>query len=331
MLDHGGNLQAAIRRYGIAADEWIDLSTGINPHPYPVPLLASDAWHRLPEPSEALLEAARVHYGVSNVLPVAGSQAAIQGLPQLRHRQSGVANVVVASPSYAEHAYQWQRAGHAVSAVPYANLSASIADCDVMVIVNPNNPTGDTVRPEQLLQWADALAGRGGWLIVDEAFGDVMAELSVASSVGIPGLIVLRSIGKFFGLAGLRLGFVAADEGILDALADELGPWGVSGPAQQIGATALADRRWQSAMQITLQSEGQRLQQMLADLGFQTSGCALFRYWPTSQAAELADFLAQRGIWIRQYEHGVRLGLPADENAWVRLQTALTEWKEQCK
>lgn len=329
MLDHGGNLQAAMQRYGMPTDEWIDLSTGINPHPYPVPALAGDVWHRLPESNEALLQAARAYYGVSSVLPVAGSQAAIQGLPQLRRRQHGAGKVIVATPSYAEHAHQWQRAGHVVSGVPYADLETTLDDCDVMVICNPNNPTGETVAPEQLLQWSARLAERGGWLIVDEAFGDVVPELSVASGISRPGLIVLRSIGKFFGLAGLRLGFVAAADDILDALAEEIGPWSVSGPAQQIGAMALSDRPWQLAMQATLHAEGRRLEQMLFGFGFQTGGCALFRYWPEQSAAELTAFLARRGIWIRQFTHGVRLGLPANEAAWTRLEAALAAWKEQ--
>ncbi|MDQ7969449.1 MAG: threonine-phosphate decarboxylase CobD [Oxalicibacterium faecigallinarum] len=334
MLDHGGNLHSAIERFGIPKEQWIDLSTGINPHPYPAPALLPDVWHRLPEPDKDLIQAAHAYYGVarsaaSAVLPVAGSQAAIQGLPQLRVRQHGTSRVMVANTTYAEHAYQWQRAGHMITAVPYGDLPAAIDACDVMVVCNPNNPTGESTSPDQLLQWAERLAQRGGWLIVDEAFGDVLPKLSVAGYVGAPGLIVLRSIGKFFGLAGLRLGFVLGQTAMIDALAEEIGPWSVSGPAQQIGTQVLTDRTWQRAMQVTLQDEGQRLTQLLAQHGFPLQGCALFRYWPEPQAAVLADFLARQGIWIRLFSHGVRLGLPADEKGWQRLESALASWKKE--
>jgi len=331
LLEHGGNLQAAVQRYGIPRAAWIDLSTGINPQAYPVPPLAADAWHRLPEQNAALLDAARHYYGATRLLAVAGSQAAIQGLPQLRARRAPHSKVVLAEPSYAEHAHQWRRAGHEVCTVAHEYLADAVADCDVMVVCNPNNPTGATVEPGVLLQWAEKLAARGGWLIVDEAFGDVLPALSVASMAERAGLIVLRSVGKFFGLAGLRLGFVAAEQTLLDDLADELGPWGVSGPAQEIGAQALGDLAWQEAMRTHLHAQGQRLQQMLTGFGFPARGCDLFQYWPQPEPELLADHLAAHGIWIRRFVHGVRLGLPAHETAWHKLQAALAAWKDERK
>jgi len=329
LLEHGGNLQAAVRRYGIPSEAWIDLSTGINPHAYPVPALAADAWHRLPEDSEALLSAARDYYGAQRLIAVAGSQAAIQGLPQLRVRHASASRVVVAEPSYAEHAHQWRRAGHAVRAVAHADLADAVAYCDVMVVCNPNNPTGETVAPATLLQWAAQLAERGGWLIVDEAFGDVLPASSVAGMADRAGLIVLRSVGKFFGLAGLRLGFVVAEQALLDALAEELGPWSVSGPAQEIGALALRDHAWQETTRANLCAQGQRLHAMLTAFGFPARGCDLFQYWPQPDPAALADHLAAHGIWIRRFSHGVRLGLPAHEDDWQKLQAVLAAWKDE--
>ena len=323
MLEHGGNLDDAIRRYGRPRDAWLDLSTGINPHGWPVPSLSVDAWHRLPESNTHLLEAARACYGASSVLPVAGTQAAIQSLPRLRTQS----RVVTASPAYAEHAHRWRLAGHVVREMPYAQLESAVDDCDVMVVCNPNNPTGETVAPGVLKRWADKLAARGGWLIVDEAFGDVTPELTVASAASIPGLIVLRSVGKFYGLAGLRLGFVIADEALLEKLHEAIGPWTVSGPAQQIGAAALSDSAWQSAMRTRLLAEGSRLQELLSAHDIASTGCALYQYWPEQQVAAFADCMAQHGIWIRPFAHGVRLGLPPDENGWQRLQQALTSWK----
>lgn len=323
MLDHGGNLHDAVRRYGRPREDWLDLSSGINPHPYPAPALAADAWHRLPETDAVLLQAAEEYYGASPLLAVAGTQAAIQALPRLR----GPSRVIVPSIAYAEHAHHWKRNGHAVCELPYAELATAIDDCDVMVVCNPNNPTGESIAPTILHDWARRLAARGGWLIVDEAFGDVTPELSVAASATVPGLIVLRSVGKFFGLAGLRLGFVAAEAGLLERLRDMLGPWAVSGPAQQIGAAALRDTAWQSQMRERLREEGARLHALLALHGVVASGCALYQYWPEKSAALFVDHMALHGIWIRQFSHGVRLGLPPDEAGWQRLQHALADWQ----
>ena len=325
MLDHGGNLQGAIARFGRPREDWLDLSTGINPQPYPAPAVAADAWHRLPEKCRALSAAAQAYYGAPQVLAVAGTQAAIQALPRLRP----ASRVVVAAPAYAEHAHRWAQAGHAVREVVYHDLGSAVADCDVMVVCNPNNPTGATIAPEVLLAWAAQLALRQGWLIVDEAFADTAPYLSVAAWSDRPGLIVLRSVGKFFGLAGLRLGFVAAHPTVLSTLADILGPWAVSGPAQDIGRAALVDRVWQDATRLHLTSAGARLHDLLARHGIDASGSALFQWWPEPQAEAFWQHMAQRGIWVRLFTRGalgVRLGLPLDETDWQRLQKALEAW-----
>lgn len=326
MLEHGGNIREAAARFGRPVEDWLDLSTGINPLPYPVPVLAGNAWHRLPEADPQLAIAARAYYHAPQMLPVAGTQAAIQALPRLRARS----RVAVAAPSYAEHAEHWQRAGHLVQEIAYENLATVVSDCDVMVVCNPNNPTGATVEPAVLLAWADQLTARGGWLVVDEAFGDTMPGLSVAASTdACPGLIVLRSVGKFFGLAGLRLGFVAASGELLVQLADALGPWAVSGPAQQIGRAALEDRAWQGTTRLRLISDGERLHRLLREHGIQASGSPLFQWWAEPQAQAFWQHMAQQGIWVRLFKHGargVRLGLPAEEAGWQRLQRALAAW-----
>jgi len=325
MLEHGGNLGDAIVRFGRPRADWLDLSTGINPQPYPVPALASDAWHRLPELNPALAAAAASYYGAPQLLPVAGTQAAIQTLPRLR----SPSRVVVAAPAYAEHAHRWALAGHSMREVPYEELESAVADCEVMVICNPNNPTGATIAPELLLAWAERLASRQGWLVVDEAFGDTTPHLSVAAWADRPGLIVLRSVGKFFGLAGLRLGFVAAQRALLAQLAEYLGPWSVSGPAQDIGCAALGDLAWQQAMRRHLLHAGERLHMLLAAHGISASGSALYQWWPEPRAEAFWRHMAQRGIWVRLFTRGacgIRLGLPPDEAGWLRLTQALEEW-----
>ena len=324
MLEHGGKLRAAMRRYGDG--DWIDLSTGINPVGYPVPPLAPYAWQRLPEADPALVDAACAYYGAPQLLPVAGTQAAIQALPRLR----APARVSVAAPSYAEHAHHWARHGHTLRQVPYDQLDAAVQDSDVVVVCNPNNPTGDTVTPGQLLAWHAQLAARGGWLVVDEAFGDTAQGLSIAAQADRPGLIVLRSVGKFFGLAGVRLGFVAAQADLLAQLEDMLGPWAVSGPAQAIALAALRDRGWQAATRERLARDGHRMRKLLAAHGIQASGTPLFHWWAQRQPEAFHDHMAQRAIWVRlfpQAARGIRLGLPARAEHWNRIEQALREWK----
>jgi cobalamin biosynthesis protein CobC len=326
MLEHGGNLREAQRRYG--GEDWIDLSTGINPIGYPAPPVPTDAWHRLPEADPALLDAALTYYGAPALLPVAGTQAAIQALPRLRP----ASRVTVAAPSYAEHAHHWSQHGHTLRHAGYPLLDDAVKDSDVLVVCNPNNPTGDIVPPDVLLRWAYELAASGGWLVVDEAFGDTAPALSVAPHAGQPGLVVLRSVGKFFGLAGLRLGFVASEAPLLEALADLLGPWAVSGPAQHIALAALRDTRWQRNTQERLARDGARLRGLLAAHGIQASGTPLFHWWAEDRPEEFHEHMARHAIWVRlfrQAARGIRLGLPARERDWERIECALQEWTKR--
>lgn len=326
MLEHGGNLRAAAARFGRELTDWVDLSAGLNPHHYPVAPLDANAWHRLPEDDPQLLAAARRYYGAPALLAVAGTQAAIQALPTLR----APSRIVVAAPSYAEHAQHWSRHGHAMREVAYDMLEDAIDACDVLVACNPNNPTGERIASRTLLDWVDRLAARGGWLVVDEAFGDTAPELSVAAHADRPGLIVLRSIGKFFGLAGVRAGFVAAEAALLTQLAEALGPWTVSGPAQRICRAALDDRAWQAATRVTLDAAGARLHDLLRAHGIAAQGTPLFQWWPEAHPEAFHAHMAARGIWVRlfrQSARGIRLGLPPDEAGWRRLEQALHEWR----
>lgn len=326
MLEHGGNLRDATLRFG--RSDWLDLSTGLNPHWYPAPAVPDNAWHRLPEASPELAHAAQACYGAPLMLPVAGTQAAIQALPRLR----APSRVTVAAPSYAEHAHHWDGHGHTLTQTPYADLDAAIAHSDVVVVCNPNNPTGATVPAAQLLAWAGTLAARGGWLVVDEAFGDTAQHHSVAAHSSQPGLIVLRSVGKFFGLAGIRLGFVAAHADLLRNLADLLGPWTISGPAQHIALAALRDQPWQAATHERLHAEGARLAALLAAHGIAASGTPLFQWWPEEQPEAFWQHMAERGVWVRLFRaaaRGIRLGLPSDDAGWLRLETALKEWTDK--
>ncbi len=323
MLEHGGKVRQAAARYGIPVEDWLDLSTGINPHGWPVPEVPPSCWSRLPEDDDDLEQAARDYYDAKHVLPVAGSQAAIQGLPRLRPRS----RVAVLDPGYAEHAYAWRNAGHEVAALAAERLDEATQDTDVLLLIHPNNPTGARFSVEQLLDWHTRLAARGGWLIVDEAFMDVTPEHSLCAYSARPGLIVLRSLGKFFGLAGARVGFVCAQTSLLAQLHSLLGPWSVSAPARWVATSALAERAWQDSARQRLGTDGARLQALLARHGLNPAGgCALFQWVRTPDAQDLHEALARQGILTRLFieSSSLRFGLPGDEIAWTRLDAALS-------
>ena len=322
MLEHGGGLRAAAVRYRIPLSDWLDLSTGINPQGWPVPTVPATVWQRLPEAEDGLETAAAAYYGVESLLPVAGSQAAIQALPRLREP----GRVGVLSPSYAEHAHAWRRAGHRVEWWPAESLDAAVARLNALVLVHPNNPTGVRFPPELLLDWRARLADRGGWLVVDEAFMDATPAESLASHAGLPGLIVLRSLGKFFGLAGARVGFVLAEPALLERLREPLGPWTVSGPGRWAATRALSDRDWQAEMRSRLDRAGNRLADLLKRQRLPVaSGTGLFQWIPLPDAEFWQDALARRGILVRRFTDppGLRFGLPGGEPAWRRLELAL--------
>jgi L-threonine-O-3-phosphate decarboxylase len=324
MLEHGGRLLRAARDYAIAPDDWLDLSTGISPHAWPVPAIPPRAWHRLPEDDDGLLDIARDYYRAPALVPVAGSQAAIQALPLLRARS----RVGVLAPGYAEHAHAWRRAGHDVELLSAAELMAQAEHFDVVVLIHPNNPGGDRFEIGALLVLHAKLAARGGWLVVDEAFIDVTPERSLCASSDREGLIVLRSVGKFFGLAGARAGFVCATPALLDALRDRLGPWTLSGPSRFVLARALADRDWQRQACMQLQADGERLASLLTARGLApTAGCAFFQWCRRDDADALHCALAARGILTRLFETpaSLRFGLPGTEAEFARLDAVLRE------
>lgn len=322
MLEHGGAVRTAALRYQIPLGEWLDLSTGVNPQGWPVPPIPSAVWQRLPEPEDGLETAAAAYYGTPHLLPVAGSQAAIQALPLLRPP----GRVGVIHPSYAEHAHAWQRAGHQLESLPVAELDAAVDRLDVLVLVHPNNPTALRFSHDVLLDWRARLAARGGWLALDEAFMDATPAESLAGFAHLPGLIVLRSLGKFFGLAGARVGFVLAEAALRDRLQEQLGPWAVNGPARWIARQALADQQWQMLTQAGLARSAQRLADLLKRQRLPLAdGTALFQWTPITDAEFWQDALARRGILVRRFADppGLRFGLPGSEPAWRRLEMAL--------
>lgn len=322
---HGGDLAAAERRWGRPALGWLDLSTGINPHPYPLPAIAPALWTRLPgaDDEAALTSAARHRYGAgtaAGIVAAPGSQALIQALPRLR----SPGPVAILAPTYAEHARAWNAAGHAVATI----ADPAAADpAGVLVVVNPNNPTGRRFAPADLAGLAARFAQAGGLLVVDEAFADPHPELSVIPTLP-AATIVLRSFGKFHGLAGLRLGFaVTAEAGLAEGLRRGFGPWAVSGPALAIGAAALGDDSWAEATRARLAADQARLVGLLTAAGLEpVGGTPLFTLVSHPEAARLWERLGQAGILVRAFDFQpdwLRIGLPGDEAGFERLARAL--------
>ena len=307
--DHGGGLDNAVLTYGGVRSEWIDLSTGINAEPYILPTLSHEAWTALPDQAaqDRLLDAARTFWSVPEeaaVLATPGASAIIAQIPRLM--PSGT--VHIPAPTYNEHAASFDLHGWS---------TASSASADACVLVHPNNPDGR--------MWA-ATDATAPLTVIDESFCDVAPEASLIGQAARPGTLILKSFGKFWGLAGLRLGFVIGDPDMIARLADMLGPWPVSGVALELGAAALEDHQWAADTRSRLDRDAARLDALMTARGASVvGGTSLFRLYDVGDAAAWQDRLAQAHIWSRIFPYStrwLRLGLPAAAD-WPRVEAAL--------
>ncbi len=332
-IDHGGDLGAARVLFPGAPEPFVDLSTGINPNPYPVPPLSGDVFARLPDSATLanLAAVAAAAYGApsaAHIVPAPGTQILLPLVAGLLRP----GRAAVLSPTYAEHARAAQLAGHQVVE---ADKVAALGEFDLAIVTNPNNPDGRLFAKEELASVAGKLASRGGVLLVDEAFMDVAPPAaSLAGEVGRGNVVVLRSFGKFFGLAGLRLGFALAAPDLTERIAARLGPWAVSGPALGVGAQALADRAWIAATRARLAQAAGRLDHILTASGLDiVGGTTLFRLVRCQAADALFQHLGRAGIFVRRFaDHPLwlRFGLPAAEPEWRRLEQAVAGFAQQC-
>ena len=306
--DHGGNLDAAIARFGGTRAGWIDLSTGINPVPYPLPRLPAEAWTALPDRAafDRLEGVARRFWSVPDgaaVLAVPGASAAIAQIPHLVSRGT----VSIPTPTYNEHAAAFLAAGWTLSdAAPTAQ-----------VVVHPNNPDG------RLWALPDLSAPLR---VIDESFCEVTPDSTLIAEADKLNTIVLKSIGKFWGLAGLRLGFAIGDPALIGRLKQALGPWQVSGPALRIGAEALTDFAWADETRTRLQEDAARLDALMIGREARlVGGTDLFRLYDVADAEAAQNHLARHHIWSRIFPYAptwLRLGLPGPDG-WDRLASAL--------
>ncbi|MGX1740212.1 threonine-phosphate decarboxylase CobD [Bosea sp. NPDC055353] len=318
---HGGDLATARALFPEAPQPWVDLSTGINPIPYPLPALPLSLWTRLPgaDGEAALLAAARIAYRVpahAGIVAAPGTQILIELLPRL----APAGPVAILGPTYAEHGHAWRKAGFSVT-----ETAASPEDAATSVVVNPNNPDGRALPRDELARLAAHCAACGGLLVVDEAFADFTPETSIIPDIP-TSTIVLRSFGKTYGLAGLRLGFAIGAPDLIARLKAALGPWSVAGPALHVGALALSDADWLAGAGRERAQDAARLDALLALHGRIIGGTTLFRLLETPKAAALFARLGGHGIYVRRFQHApdrLRFGLPGDETAWSRLHAAL--------
>lgn len=306
--DHGGGLDAAIATYGGTRDGWLDLSTGINPVPYTMPNLAPDAWTALPDKAAftRLYDLARDFWQVPDgaaIIGATGASAIIAALPRVMP-QGGVS---IPGPTYNEHGAAFQAAGWSLGQDP----------SHAMVAVHPNNPDGHLWTQSDL---------NAKFTIIDESFCDIAPDASLIHLANRPGTVVLKSFGKFWGLAGLRLGFAIGDPEIIAKLTDILGPWQISGPALAIGAKALADPQWADDTRARLTTDAARLDTLLTSKGAEVvGGTTLFRLYKVQNAQALQDQLAHNHVWSRVFPYAsdwLRLGLPAPDR-WDQLEAAL--------
>ncbi len=310
--DHGGGIDAAAAAFGGSREEWLDLSTGINPIAYPVGDMAPDVWTALPDRAahDRFVTAARYFWCVpdgASVVPAPGASALIARLPTLLKGQ----NVRIPGPTYNEHAASFGVAGWSVEVDGTA---------DVQVRVHPNNPDGRRITEEDL--------GAVPVTVIDESFCDTCPDASLVTHASDPAVIVLKSFGKFWGLAGLRLGAMIASPTICSKMAEALGPWAVSGPALEIGARALEDRAWAETTRQRLARDAARLDAMMAARGAElVGGTTLFRTYSVPDAKAFQTQLARAQIWTRVFPYSqswLRLGLPGGEDEWRRLWDALS-------
>ncbi|MDX8451232.1 threonine-phosphate decarboxylase CobD [Mesorhizobium sp. VK9D] len=328
-VDHGGSLGRASALFPHAPKPFVDLSTGINPHSYPLFELPATALSRLPEAGQLreLAEIAATAYGA----PSAAHVAAAPGTQILLPRVASLVRpgkALVLGPTYAEHARAAAIAGHAVAEV--SDFDA-LVEADLAVLVNPNNPDGRVIEKARLLDLAARLRAKGGLLVVDEAFMDVgPTQQSLAGDVGAGGIVVLRSFGKFFGLAGVRLGFALADALTAERLDAQLGPWAVAGPALEYGIRALSDAEWQDDMRQRLAQDAARLDTLLDRYDVPVAGgTSLFRFVSFPEAPSLFSALGSSGVLVRHFAERpqvLRIGLPGDEAEWQRVESALAAW-----
>lgn len=318
---HGGRLRDAQGAYPHAPTPWLDLSTGISPWAWSGPRASRADLQRLPDPADllALERGAAAAFGVdpARVVATPGAEAAIG----LLSATLALPDIDIVSPTYSGHEQAWNASGAVTNAV----ADAQIGGAGGLVIVNPNNPDGAAWAREDLIRLATERAAQWRWTIIDEAFVETAPDVSVADAQ-IDNLVVLRSFGKFYGLAGVRLGFIIAPASLTARLRARLGDWPVSADAIALGVGAYADRDWADRQRLRLERSAARLDRLLIKAGYEIiGGTSLFRLTASNDARQRFERLCAAGILTRPFADDpslLRFGLPGPRD-WARLEAAL--------
>ena len=339
-LTHGGQLQKVALQYNIAPNQWLDLSTGIAPFNYPIPKIPEKLYQALPQVSNELTVVAQRYYNADNLLVTNGSQAIIKLLPTLwREQNKHSRTAYLPEQGYKEHALAWQMAGF--SLCWYQDKLPELSKIEnnaVLIVINPNNPTGQLYPKSVLLKYQKKLAENNGLLVIDEAFIDVIKNSqSMTNTINnYKNTLVLRSFGKFFGLAGIRIGFLIADQTWLENFSENLGPWQVNSPAQFIAQQALADYNWHEQQKHKLNTLSNKLHSLLIENippenMNKITGTDLFQTVYFKKGVDSISYaehyyitLCQQGIYVRLTDdkQALRFGI-AKEDQLERLTNAL--------
>jgi cobalamin biosynthetic protein CobC len=317
---HGGSLSTACAHFGDGPRPWLDLSTGINPHAWPGASDLAIDWQRLPdEAALRMLEEAAAAYFETDPAYVCALPGTEIGLRLIGRILAGPAHYLAAS--YRTHGEMIGKAR------PGTRDKLIKTGRGTVILANPNNPDGAITDRLTLIEMLER-RGRAEWLLLDEAFADADPGHSMAADVADDRrLIIFRSFGKFFGLAGLRLGFIIAPRQVIAQMRHMLGAWPVSNAAIAIGTAAYRDRGWIDVMRTRLFLEARTLDAMLEKSGYNPIGdCPLFRLIETGGAQGLFDHLARQGILVRPFDYEprwLRIGLPGSDAGLVRLASAL--------
>jgi len=346
---HGGQLSRVAKQYQIPEQDWLDLSTGIAPFSYPIPKIPTHVWQDLPTISEGLVQAAKAYYDAQYCWPLAGSQQLIEKLPELwKHKVVELNNipfqdkhVYLPKVGYKEHQQAWSKAGFQLHFYQQS-LPCEIQKNSVLVVINPNNPLTDTFTVAQLKQCQALCEQQQALLIIDEAFADIfepefsfVSHLTDLNDINYQehrsdqirsNVIVLRSVGKFFGLAGLRIGFVCSSQDWCEKIKENIGPWSINGPALFITEHALSDKTWQATQKMRLQQQSKAMRTILKThfLGARIEANALFITVYLNQAREVYHQLCEQGIYVRLTDENdsLRFGI-ANETQLKKLKLAL--------
>ena len=314
MIEHGGNLDKAISFYGGKESEWIDLSTGINPNSYPIPKLSISDWRSLPTKTEIkdLESIIKSKQKISSeIIMVPGAQMAINFLPFLLKGEG--TEVRILTPTYNEYNYCFTNTGFKVNSCQKFN---QLFNSDIAIIVNPNNPDGKIYEINELFELSKSVK----ILIVDESFIDSVECDSIVNQLNedVSNIIVIRSFGKFFGLAGLRLGYVFSGKEIIRKFKRFFGPWQISKMSVKIATIAFSDDVWIKKTKNNLNEKANAIDNLMKKINWKiTGGTNLFRLYSTSNSDLAQKLLAEKFIWSRKFSYSkkwIRLGIPNERD-----------------